>query len=104
MVRSATCPSLSVSATFAICAKLKQLMVNLWRESDAPPAAVYQEVVQILPQAGVVWPQMGDAVRNPRKTLKQCQWPDLHWKACSPSRRRGQLLVERLQPSPFSGV
>ena len=92
------------SSTFTICAKLNKLVVNLGWESEASPAAVYQEVVQILPHGNVVPPQASDGVGNSRKILKQCQRLDLHWKAGSPPHRGGQLLIEWLRPSPVPGV
>jgi hypothetical protein len=74
---------------FAILAKLNKLVVNFWRKAHAPPAPVYQEVVQILRQANVVLPQTSNCVRNSRKPLKQCLRLDLYREACSPSCRSG---------------
>jgi hypothetical protein len=90
--------------TFAVRAKLKQLVVNFRRKSATPAAAVCQKVIEISRQANVVLPQAGDRIRNPRKPLKQSQRLDLRRKACHPSQRNRKLLVEWLRPSPVSGI
>jgi hypothetical protein len=90
--------------TFAVRAKLKQLVVNFWRKSATPATSVGQEIIQISRQASVVLPQSSDRIRNSRKPLQQPQRLDLCRKARHPSQRDRELLVKRLRPSPVSGI
>ena len=57
-------------STFAVRAKLNKFVVNFGRKSEATPAPVYQEVVQIMCQIDIVLPQTSDSVRNSREFLK----------------------------------
>ena len=45
-------------------------MVNFGRESEASPASVCQEVVEVELKPNVVLPQTSQGVRNSRNTLK----------------------------------
>ena len=91
-------------STLGVRAKLNEFVVNLGWESETAPAAIYQEVIQIVLQFYVVVPQAGDGVRDSRNALEQGQRLDFRRKAGCPLGRSGQLLVERLRPAPVPGI
>jgi hypothetical protein len=74
--------------------------VNFGRESAAPPPSINQEFVQVDFHVIVVQPQSGQRIRNSRIRLKKGHRLDLDRKACYPPCRDGELLVQRLKPSP----
>ena len=76
-------------------------MLNFRRKPLAAPASIDQELVQIFIQTDIIFPQSRKSIRNSRKGLQQSGYLNFRGKMSHPLGGRGQLLVQRLQSSPF---
>ena len=76
-------------------------MLNFRRKPLAAPASIDQELVQIFIETDIIVPQSRKSIGNSRKGLQQSGYVNFRGKMSHPLGGRGQLLVQRLQSSPF---
>jgi len=76
-------------------------MLDFRRKPLAAPASIDQEFVQIFTQTDIIFPQPRKSIRDSRKGVQQSGDLNFRGKISYPLGGRRQLLVQRLQSSPF---